>query len=118
MNISFVRTIVAASFAIAPLSAFAQRSIEEIFGDITGFLNIIITFFILLATVLFLWGIVRYITAGGDETKTAEARNMIIWGIVFLAIMVAVWGFVNVLLEFVLETDSSTPTPIPEGPQQ
>jgi len=113
-----MRTLIATSLALAPLAASAQRSIEDIFGDLSGFLNIIITFLILLATVLFLWGIVKYITAGGDEEKTKEARGMIIWGIVFLAIMVAVWGFVNVLLEFILETDSSTPTPIPEGPQQ
>ncbi len=67
---------------------------------------------------LFLWGIVKYITAGGDEEKTAEARNMITWGIIFLAIMVAVWGFVNVFLEFILEQNTDTIDPVPRGPQQ
>jgi hypothetical protein len=66
---------------------------------------------VLVATAIFLWGGVRYIAAGGDEEKVKEARSMIIWGIIFLAVMVAVWGFVNIVLDFVFGTEDPFPIP-------
>ncbi len=33
----------------------------------------------------------------GDETARTEARNIMIWGIIALFVMVSVWGLVNVL---------------------
>ena len=78
---------------------------------VTTGLNTIIVFLFLVATVIFLFGIVRYITAGADEDRVAEARNMIIWGIIFLAVMLAVWGFVEIVSNFFL--GSRTVVPIP-----
>ncbi|OFX79030.1 MAG: hypothetical protein A2071_10900 [Bacteroidetes bacterium GWC1_47_7] len=67
-----------------------------------------------------MWGVVRYISAGGDEEKTKEARQMIIWGVIFLAVMVAVWGFVNIVLDFIFGTEDPFPIPKEGGgvPQQ
>ncbi|MEK7107790.1 MAG: hypothetical protein AAB814_01285 [Patescibacteria group bacterium] len=47
--------------------------------------------------VVFLWGVVRYITAGPDETKRTEARNLMVWGIIGLFVMVGVWGLVSLI---------------------
>ena len=117
MNISLIRTLVASGAALAPLLAFAQGSFENAIGTISAGLNTVIVFLFLVATVIFLWGIVRYITAGGDEEKIKEARRMIIWGIVFLAVMVAVWGFVNIVLDFIFGTGGFQST-TPSGPSQ
>ena len=119
MNIAFVKTIIAVGMALAPLAALAQGAFENAIGTVSAGLNTIIIFLFLVATVVFLWGVVRYISAGGDEEKTKEARQMIIWGIIFLAVMVAVWGFVYVVLDFIFNTERSTLIPDRGGvPQQ
>jgi hypothetical protein len=65
--------------------------------------NRIIPFLALLATVVFIWGIVKYISAGDQEDKVEEARKVIAYGIIALAAMVAVWGLVNVLSSAVFD---------------
>lgn len=103
---------------LLPALAFAQ-TFQGTLDRIITFLNQIIPFLVLIATVIFLWGVVRYITAGGDEEKIKEGRNLIIYGIIGLAVMIGVWGFVNIVLTFVFS--SSNPIPIPGAsgvPQQ
>lgn len=115
MKKCFKKIPVVAFPLLLPFAVFAQ-TLEEVFERISDFLNQLIPFLVLLATVLFLWGIVKYLTAGGNEERTAEARKMILWGIIFLAVMIAVWGFVNLLLDFIFGT--TEPEPIPQGPNQ
>ena len=67
----------------------------------------------IVATVVFLWGVIRFITAGGDEDKIREGRSLIIWGLIGLFVMVAVWGIVEILGQ-TLGIEEET---IPEGPQ-
>jgi len=52
---------------------------------------------IAIAVIIFLWGVVSYITAGADEEKRATARSLMIYGIIGLFVMVSVWGLVAVL---------------------
>ncbi|OGZ44475.1 MAG: hypothetical protein A3J55_04515 [Candidatus Ryanbacteria bacterium RIFCSPHIGHO2_02_FULL_45_17b] len=114
MNITPTRTLAVSSVAtaLAPLAASAAAgAFDDVIGTVSSGLNTIIIFLFLVATVIFLFGVVRYISAAGDEEKTKEARQMIIWGIIFLAVMVAVWGFVNIVLDFIF--GSETPFVIP-----
>jgi len=95
----------------APFITLAQGAFDDVIGTVSAGLNTIIIFLFLVATVIFLWGVVRYISAAGDEEKTKEARQMIIWGIIFLAVMVAVWGFVNIVLDFIFNDESAIEIP-------
>lgn len=110
--------IASVAMILLPLAAFAQ-TFNNTLERISGFLNQIIPFLILIATVLFIFGVLRYITAGGDEEKVKEGRNLMIYGVIGLAVMLAVWGFVNIVLDFIFGT--ATPNPIPNNsgvPQQ
>ncbi len=64
---------------------------------ISNWINQLIPLIISIGLILFLIGIVQFVTAGGDEEKRAAARGMIIFGIIALFVMVSVWGFVNIL---------------------
>jgi len=86
---------------IDPSQVSPDITISGIFQRLTEILNLVIPFLVLVATVVFIWGIVKYITAGSDERQIGEARNLIIWGIIALASMIAVWGLVYVLLNAV-----------------
>jgi hypothetical protein len=84
-------------------------SIESVLRTLFISLNKAIPFLVLAATVVFLFGIVRYITAGGDEQQLANSRKLIIYGIIGLATIIAMWGFVYVLIDFIFDT-STIPT--------
>ncbi|PJE64502.1 MAG: hypothetical protein COU90_01520 [Candidatus Ryanbacteria bacterium CG10_big_fil_rev_8_21_14_0_10_43_42] len=104
-----------------PFFASAQGNIDigDVLVDVADFINASIVFFVLLATAVFMWGIVRYISAHGDQDQIAEARKFIVWGIIFLAVMVAIWGFVALLLNFVFDDPNAINNNdvIPPGPR-
>ena len=76
--------------------------VEDILDPVIGVL-------IAVAVVLFLYGVIKYIVSGDDETKRKEAKNYIIYGIVGLFVMVSVWGLVGILTG-TFGTDVSAPT--------
>jgi len=49
------------------------------------------------ALVIFLWGLARFILAGGDEERIKTGKTLMIWGIIALFVMVSVWGIVTLL---------------------
>jgi hypothetical protein len=89
--------ILISTVAFTPLlaSAATVESILEITKDILDF---IIPMLMILATVVFLWGVIMYITAAGDEDRLKLSRTYMIYGLVGLFVMVAVWGIINALV--------------------
>ncbi len=60
-------------------------------------INALIPLVIGFGLLLFLIGITRFVSAGGDEEKRTAGRNMMLFGIVALFVMTSVWGFVKIL---------------------
>ena len=115
MNTKLKATLTSLAISALPLLALAQGTptFTGTIDKVSIGLNRIIVFLILVATVVFLYGIVKYITAGGDEEKVKEGRTLIINGVIFLAVMIALWGLVSIVLTFVFGT--SSPFNIPGG---
>lgn len=66
-------------------------------GTITSVLNIIFVIVGALAFLMIVIGGLRYVLSGGDSTKTAEAKRMIIYallGILVVALAAAIVNFV------------------------
>jgi len=84
--------------ALAPALAFAQ-TINDIVGTIGGIIQAITPIVVALALLYFFWGLAKYILAAGDEGSKQEGKGIMIWGIIALFVMVAVWGLVQVLVE-------------------
>lgn len=80
-----------------------------------AFLKPAVPILIGLALVVFLWGLVKYLYAGfGDVKKIEEARNLMIWGVISLTVMVSVWGLVKVIQNtFFKGANLTTPPAIP-----
>lgn len=97
------KILTASLLAIAPVLAFAQNTtgtFDNALDSISAIRNIInnlIPLIIGIAVLVFIWGLVQYVTAGGDEEKRDAARGTIIWGIIIIFVMTAVWGFVRIL---------------------
>jgi len=51
-----------------------------------------------LSVITFIWGVFKYtILSQGDEKQTAEAKNVIFYGLIGLFVMVSVWGIVKLI---------------------
>jgi hypothetical protein len=100
----------ALALVAAPALAAAQSlgGILGLLAQAEDLINRLIPFVIALAVLVFLWGIFKYITAGGDSEKRKEATGLIIWGIIGLFVMVSVWGLVNILVRSV-NLDNTAP---------
>ncbi|MSU44909.1 hypothetical protein EXS45_01890 [Candidatus Nomurabacteria bacterium] len=61
-------------------------------------LNIIIPVLMTLGVIYFIWGVAQYVIADGDESKK-KGRDQIIYGIIGLAVIVGVWGLVNIVVK-------------------
>ena len=73
-------------------------------------LSSIIPLLIALGVVYFIWGVVQYVIAGGEEAKK-QGRERIIYGIIGLTIIVSLWGLVNLVVNtFGLSTNNTMPT--------
>lgn len=69
-------------------------------GGIIDFINGVLVYLVFsLAFIFFLWGVFKYFIAGGanDESRE-EGKKFISWGIVAFAVMISVWGLVNILV--------------------
>ena len=59
--------------------------------------NSVIPLIVSLAVVVFLWGVVQYVINSQEEAKREKGKQLMIWGIIGLAVMVGVWGLVKLL---------------------
>lgn len=48
-----------------------------------------------LALLGFFWGLAMYIFSAGSDEKKKEGKNIMIWGVVALFVMVSIWGLVK-----------------------
>lgn len=49
------------------------------------------------AFLIFVWGVARFIRSAGSEKEIGESKNLIIWGIVGIFVLVTIWGIVAFL---------------------
>jgi uncharacterized membrane protein HdeD (DUF308 family) len=86
-----------APFAL-PLVAFGALTTIE--GTLSWVINLInnqvIPLLFAIALLYFLIGVIRYVISG-DPTKKEGAKGMMIYGIIGLAVMSAIWGLVAIL---------------------
>ena len=59
-------------------------------------LNSIVPVLIALGVVYFVWGVITYVVSSDEEAKKT-GRNRIIYGIIGLAVIIGLWGLVNLL---------------------
>ena len=64
---------------------------------LTLFLKFVIPILMIIATLVFIWGIIQYVLSAGSDDRKKEAKNLIIWGLIALFVIVAMWGLVNVI---------------------
>lgn len=93
--------------------AAGGTDLQSIVREVGRIVELIIPLLIAIALVYFIVGVIKYITAGADETKRTEARNTMLYGIIGLFVIVAVWGLVDVIARtFDVDTGGSQSLPV------
>ena len=81
-----------------PFIALAQSStVQSIINDIGNILNTAIPVLIVLGVLYFVYGVVMFVIASDEEAKT-KGRNSMIYGIIGLVVIVAMWGLVGIVV--------------------
>jgi uncharacterized membrane protein YidH (DUF202 family) len=107
-----VKGFITGGVAFAPFLALAA-TITDIIGNIQDIVNLLVPLLIGIAVIYFIWGVIKYISAGADEGKREEARNTMIYGIIGLFVIVAIWGLVGVISStFDIETGGTIDRPL------
>jgi hypothetical protein len=97
------------SFAFAS-NCTPPETINEVFGcfiffNATRFIPILV----LVGLITFLVGVVKFVRGGDNEETRKAGRDVMIYGIIILFIMVSFWGFVGILSETFFGEDTAMP---------
>lgn len=100
--------------ALKDLPTGAPQTATDVFlgfalGNAAGFFPALI----LVGLVTFFAGIAKYIMAGDNAEQQASGRSLIIYGLIVVFVMVAFWGFVNILTQSFFEKDAELPNFLP-----
>ncbi|MFA6536349.1 MAG: hypothetical protein WC250_00855 [Candidatus Paceibacterota bacterium] len=90
--------IIGASIWALPALALAQATNNafDLLALISKILNAIVPVLIAFAVVYFLYGVFSYVFTD-DEEKKEKAKEVMIYGVIGIFVMVSVWGLVNIL---------------------
>ena len=93
--------VVAVVSVFFPLVAFADAplTVGDILTKIGGTFTTVIGILFILATLLFIWGVISYIISKGPDEQS-KAKSLMLWGIIGLAVISAAWGFAQIIVKY------------------
>jgi len=60
-------------------------------------LNPLVGVFIALALIYFIWGLANFILHADDEQARSKGKQIMVWGVIALFVMISIWGIVLIL---------------------
>ena len=101
---NFLKVSFASATLLAlPLVAGAQTDgINHLINQVQNIIARLIPIVIGIALLVFLWGVIWYVISNSDEDKK-KARGYMIWGVIGLFVMTAVWGLVSILTDSIFQ---------------
>lgn len=111
-----MKKVIYGLMAFSPLLAFAAPGdlgmANTLVQNIRTLLNYILPVLLALAIIYFFWGLIKFIRAAGDPKAASEGKSIMIWGIIAIFIMVAIFGIINWLVG-TTGLNNNTITPLP-----
>ena len=88
--------------SLLPFLALAQSNpqlggIQQFVADVDAIVDALLPIAVSLAVLFFFWGLATFILAAGDETARDRGKNIMIWGVIALFVIVSVWGIIGFL---------------------
>ena len=104
--------------SLAPVLILAQGIEEDVITPLRKIVDLLVPLLMVAAFVVFLWGIIKFITSGGDEEKKKAGKSLIIYGLIGLFVMVAVWGIIKLVQGTFGVTQTDINLPVSPKPNQ
>jgi hypothetical protein len=101
-----------------PLFAHAAP-LSGLFGVFDLLINIFVTLvpiIIAIAVVVFFWGIIKFIAHASDERERESGKQLIIWGMIALFVMVSLWSLVGFIQESLIPSTGGSLGDLPTVP--
>lgn len=86
---------------LVPLTAGAASTFKQIVdGPVMGIGDLLVTLVYAIAFLVFIFGVFRYFFGSGKDAEESrqKGKQLMLWGIISLAVLFAVWGIVKILL--------------------
>lgn len=102
---------------LLPVVALAQvpQNFRQVSERIVSFLNLLFPVLVSIALLVFFWGMAKYIAKAGSEEGRREGREVMIWGITALFVMVSLWGIIAFMQLAIFDRVLSPTTNSPQG---
>ena len=93
-----INRFIAATLILAPSFVFAAGTgLRDLIVSAQGIVSRLLVLVAGLALLAFFWGLARFIFKAGDVKAKEEGKNIMIWGVAALFVMVSVWGIIRLL---------------------
>ncbi|HEY4507365.1 MAG TPA: hypothetical protein VJJ47_00560 [Candidatus Paceibacterota bacterium] len=99
--------LAAAMLPAVALAAGISSGIVNILSLISNVIGMLVPILIGLGLVYFLWGVIQYVIAGNEEAKKG-AKQVMLYGLLGLFVMVGVWGIINLVGDTVFQGVSTS----------
>ncbi len=95
------------------MSNEVPSAVITIMGKVmTEIMNPIVGVLFVAALAYFLWGLFTFMANMGEESKIAEGKQHMLWGIIGMTIMVSVFAILKLSVDTLNITDGDLPAPI------
>ncbi len=112
IHAAYAGALTVALAAVVPGVAFAQTTLATIISRVGVMLSLLIPIIITLAVVIFFWGLAIFLLKADEEKE--KGRSIMLYGILTLFVMIAVWGLVELIANTLGVTPTETPVTIPK----
>ena len=85
-----------ASAQVSCANVPGQSTIQGIICTVSDILQVLLPVLIALGVIVFVIGVVQFVIADDEEAKT-KGRNRMIYGIIGLVVIIALWGLVRIV---------------------
>jgi fumarate reductase subunit D len=92
-----------------PGVAYAQSDITSLITNITTLIQSAVPVLLMLAVLVCFWGLVKFIYHADDEKARESGRGIMVWGMIALFVMVALWAIVG-FIQSTLDIGGTGPT--------
>lgn len=92
-----MKKLIIGALLTVPTVSFAQgfAGVQTLVTGFGAIVAALIPIVMGLAVLVFFWGLVKYISSTSDESSKLDGKNLMIWGMIALFVMVALWGILG-----------------------
>jgi len=89
-------------------------NLQDLIKGIIDLANPLLAVLVALALLTFFWGLTKFISKAGDAKNHAEGRQLMVWGLIALFVMVSIYGIIQFFHVDIFGTDRALPL-LPES---